>query len=101
MCRSSSARLPFGVAAMTIQPAPEVVQPGTVSESKADVLPPANLFARRVAELHEALVEAVSADDVRQITAALVKRAAEGDVRAGRLVLSYALEGAAEDGASG
>jgi hypothetical protein len=50
-----------------------------------------NPFARRVAELREAFLDAVSADDLNAIARTLAQRAKEGDVAAGKLLLAYVL----------
>ena len=49
---------------------------------------PGNPFARQVAQLRKAALEAVSADDVRDIINALKEKAKSGDVAA-KLLLSY------------
>ena len=49
---------------------------------------PGNPFARRVAQLRSALLDAVSDDDLREIVSALVTRAKAGDVVAAREVLT-------------
>jgi hypothetical protein len=52
---------------------------------------PGNPYARRVAELRNALVEALTPDDVREITVALTFRAKAGNVSAAKLLFQYAL----------
>jgi hypothetical protein len=52
---------------------------------------PANPFARRVAELRSALVEALTPGDVREIVVALTFRAKAGNVSAAKLLFQYAL----------
>jgi hypothetical protein len=42
-----------------------------------------------VAELRTALFSAVTADDLRAVVSAMLRRAREGDVAAAKLVLSY------------
>src|SRR3954464_8525755 len=69
-------------------PTPE---PKSAPEARPMELPAANPFARRVAELHAALVETVTKDDIRRITAKLVEQASDGGQRAARLVYAYAL----------
>ena len=49
---------------------------------------PGNPFARRVAQLRSALLDAVSDDDLREIVSALVTRAKSGDVVAAREILT-------------
>jgi hypothetical protein len=52
---------------------------------------PGNPFARQVAALRQAAVDAVSADDVRAIIAKMTEKALAGDVAAAKVVLSYAV----------
>ncbi|HRQ74280.1 MAG TPA: hypothetical protein PLU35_14755 [Phycisphaerales bacterium] len=52
---------------------------------------PGNPYAKRVGELRAALVEAVSAEDVRAIVGKLVEEAKAGDVRAIRELLDRTL----------
>ena len=49
---------------------------------------PGNPNARRSAELREAFLSAVSADDIREIVSAVVAKAKAGDVIAAREVLA-------------
>jgi len=44
---------------------------------------------RRVSELRKAFVEAVTPEDVREMVAAIVGRAKQGDIRAAQIVLPY------------
>jgi len=50
---------------------------------------PGNPFARRVAGLRQAMLEAVAKEDVRAIIGRIVEAAKNGDVAAARLVLAY------------
>lgn len=50
---------------------------------------PGNPYARRVAALRSALLDAVTADDVREMARALLDQAKAGDAAAARLLLSY------------
>jgi hypothetical protein len=50
-----------------------------------------NPFGRRLAAMRQAVLDAVSEDDVRAIMAALVGQAKGGDVAAARVVLQYAV----------
>jgi len=52
---------------------------------------PGNPFARRVAELRSALLSAVSAEDLRDIIAAMIGAAKNGDVAAAKLVFERVL----------
>src|SRR4051812_17594013 len=52
---------------------------------------PGNPFARRVAALRQAGVNAVSEEDLAEIIVEMVECAKDGDVAAARLVLSYTL----------
>ena len=52
---------------------------------------PGNPFARRVAELRKAFIEAVSYDDLQRICQRLICLAVQGDVAAAKLVLGYVL----------
>jgi hypothetical protein len=52
---------------------------------------PGNPFARQVANLRKALLEAVSAEDILLVARRLVAGAIEGDVTAARLLFSYVL----------
>ncbi len=52
---------------------------------------PGNPYARRVAELRSALLDAVTPEDVAALARALLAQAKGGDVAAARLVLSYAV----------
>jgi hypothetical protein len=52
---------------------------------------PGNPFARQVAELRQALLDAVTADKMRRLVEALLERAMNGDNGAARLVLQYTL----------
>jgi hypothetical protein len=51
---------------------------------------PGNPFARHTAAMRKAIAEAVTAEDLAAIAAALLKKAREGDVAAAKLVFSYA-----------
>ncbi len=48
---------------------------------------PGSPYARRVAALRSAMLEAVSGEDVREIVAKLVQQAKEGDIHAAKEVL--------------
>jgi len=52
---------------------------------------PGNPFARQVAALRQALLNAVTPDDIHTVAKALVQRAAEGNVQAAKLLLSYSI----------
>ncbi len=52
---------------------------------------PGNPFARQVAALRKALVDAVTPRDIQEVAAALIARAKEGNVQAAKLLLSYAI----------
>ena len=52
---------------------------------------PGNPFARRLAAFRRALCEAVSEEDVRAVTAELLRRARDGDILAIRLLLAYVI----------
>jgi hypothetical protein len=52
---------------------------------------PGNPFARQVAELRKAMLEAVTVERIRNITESMVQRAESGDVAAAKLVLQYTL----------
>jgi hypothetical protein len=52
---------------------------------------PGNPFARRVAQIRKAMLQAVSDEDIAQIMAAMIQRAKEGHVQAAKLVMSYTL----------
>jgi hypothetical protein len=60
---------------------------------------PGNPFARKVAALRKALVDSVTADDIRALFTMLLKRAKTGDTAAAKLLFQYALgkPGAAAD----
>jgi hypothetical protein len=50
---------------------------------------PGNPFARQVAELRKALLEAVGTDRIRTIVESMIQRAEKGDVAAAKLVFQY------------
>jgi hypothetical protein len=52
---------------------------------------PGNPFARQVATLRQALIDAVTAQDITDIARALIAKARAGDVAAAKLLLGYAL----------
>jgi hypothetical protein len=52
---------------------------------------PGNPFARRTAALRQAMLDAVTEDDLQAIVRQLIQQAREGDVAAARLVLSYSI----------
>src|SRR5215475_8865253 len=52
---------------------------------------PGNPFARQVAGLRQALLNAVKPEDMQQIASALVSKAKEGNIQAAKLVLAYAI----------
>jgi hypothetical protein len=52
---------------------------------------PGNPFARQTAALRQALISAVTAQDIADIAAKLLEKAKQGDVPAAKLVFSYAL----------
>ena len=51
---------------------------------------PGNPFARRTAAMRKAFAEAVTEEDLAVIARAMKEKAAQGDVAAARIVLSYA-----------
>ena len=52
---------------------------------------PGNAFGRRVAQLREAIQEAVSLDDLKAITRKMIERAKDGSEAAAKLVFQYAV----------
>jgi len=52
---------------------------------------PGNPFARQVAALRQALLDSVTPTDIAAVAKALIQRAAEGNVQAAKLLLSYAI----------
>src|SRR5688500_362353 len=50
---------------------------------------PGNPFARQTAKLRQAMLDAVSAEDMREVIDALKGKAKQGDVAAIKLLLSY------------
>ncbi len=52
---------------------------------------PGNPFARRTAALRQAMLDAVTPEDVQAIVRQMIQKAREGDVAAARLVLAYAV----------
>ena len=50
---------------------------------------PGNPFARQTAQMRKVMLECVSEDDLRQVVAAVLVKAKQGDLGASRLVLSY------------
>ena len=52
---------------------------------------PGNPFGRRLASMRQAILRAVSEEDVKQVMKKLVQLATEGDVAAAKLVLQYAV----------
>ena len=52
---------------------------------------PVGPFARRVAQLRQAVFQAISRESVGDVVHALVERAKNGDVAAAQLVLEYTL----------
>src|SRR5262245_34415646 len=52
---------------------------------------PGNPFGRRVARLRQALLDAVTEQDVKDVVAALITRAKRYDTAAAKLLLSYAI----------
>jgi hypothetical protein len=57
--------------------------------SKCNSGGPGNPFARRVAAMRQALMDAVTAEDITAIGKKMVEQARDGDVAAARLVLTY------------
>jgi hypothetical protein len=57
---------------------------------------PGNPFARQVASLRKALLDAVSEDDMREVARALIERARSGDPAAAKLLFQYVLGKPAE-----
>jgi hypothetical protein len=57
--------------------------------SKCNPGGPGNPFARRTAAMRQALMDAVSEEDIAAISKKLVEQARQGDVAAARLVFSY------------
>jgi hypothetical protein len=85
----------------TASPSPENVQP-QAAEPKANHDArgkftrgnkggPGNPFARQTAALRQALISAVTPQDIADIAAQLLEKAKQGDVPAAKLVFSYAL----------
>jgi hypothetical protein len=52
---------------------------------------PGNPFARRVASLRQVLLDSVTDEDMREIAAALIEQAREGNLAATKLLFSYVL----------
>src|ERR1044072_4028692 len=52
---------------------------------------PGNPFARQTAKLRQAMLDAVSDDDIKDVVNALKEQARRGDVAAIRLLLSYSI----------
>jgi hypothetical protein len=52
---------------------------------------PGNPFARQTARLRQAMLDAVSPEDMQAVIGALKKKAADGDVAAAKLLLSYCI----------
>jgi hypothetical protein len=52
---------------------------------------PGNPFARQVAELRKVMLAAVTLEQMRVVTEAMIERAAKGDVAAAKLLLQYTL----------
>jgi len=52
---------------------------------------PGNPFARKVAGLRTALIDAVSPQDLQEIAASLILQAKDGNVQAARLIFSYVI----------
>src|SRR5262249_19846025 len=52
---------------------------------------PGNPFGRKIAALRAALLNTVTEQDIREITAALLLCAKEGDVAAARMLLAYTI----------
>jgi hypothetical protein len=52
---------------------------------------PGNPFARQVAALRQALINAITPEDIQAVARALIQRAAEGNVQAAKLLFSYAI----------
>ena len=52
---------------------------------------PGNPYARRVAELRSALLDAITPDAIRYVMLRMIKMAVEGDVAAAKLVLERAV----------
>jgi hypothetical protein len=52
---------------------------------------PGNPYARQVAALRKAAIEAVTSDDIREVMNALKEKAKAGDLAAAKLLLSYTL----------
>src|SRR5262245_16842731 len=52
---------------------------------------PGNPFARQVAALRQVVLDAITAEDMQKIVRKLIELAADGNVAAARLLLSYAL----------
>jgi hypothetical protein len=50
-----------------------------------------NPFARQVASLRQALINAITPEDIQTVAKALIQRAAEGNVQAAKLLLLYAI----------
>jgi hypothetical protein len=52
---------------------------------------PGNPFARQVAKLRQALIDAVTPQDIQKVAAKLIELAAEGNVQAAKLLLTYVI----------
>lgn len=59
--------------------------------AKGNLGGPGNPFARQMAALRQALLDAVTPEDIREIAQSLVAKAREGNLPAARLVLAYAI----------
>lgn len=59
--------------------------------AKGNLGGPGNPFARQVAALRQALLDAVTPEDIHEIAQSLVAKARKGDLPAARLVLAYAI----------
>jgi hypothetical protein len=80
---------------MTTQTNPDVPQP-TDRDAGGRFKPgnrggPGNPFARQVAQLRKALLDAVGPDDIQAVAQRLVCLAKEGDVAAAKLLLAYTI----------
>lgn len=59
--------------------------------TKGNAAAKGNPYAKRVGQLRSALLDAVSEDDVREVIAAMVKKAKDGDMAAARILFDRCL----------
>jgi hypothetical protein len=88
--RSGEVRRPAPSADAETSPSANGVS-GPHSNGQSVTGDPRNPFARQVAALRQAALDAVSPDDIRAILAKMVTHARLGDISAAKLVLAYAI----------